>query len=170
MTTYYSGRHAFYPSLAFLESANLLSPMAPAMIVSVTSQFQISQWIIVTNHSSSKWQSNSQKHRKGVDLYIIAKSGILCPVKALLRYLAIKPKQSNRPLFIFKDGCPLTRQHFSNILNTSLSTLGYNSALYNIHSSIQMLGRWKSNAYQIYFKTPPQELAHFSVYLTTRYQ
>jgi len=117
-------------------------------------------------------QSKTDPFRKGVDLYLGATSGILCPtVKALLPYLAIRPVQSNSPLFIFQDGRPLTRQRFSNILNTSLSTLGYNSALYNTHSfrigaattarqanipdsSIQKLGRWKSNAYQTYIKTP----------------
>jgi len=109
-------------------------------------------------------QSKTDPFRKGVDLYLGATSETLCPVKALLPYLAIRPEQSNSPLFIFQDGCPLTRQRFSNILNTSLSRLGYNSALYNTHSfrieaattarqvnipdsSIKMLGRWKSNAY-----------------------
>ena len=31
-------------------------------------------------------------------------------------------------------------------------------------TSIQMLGRWKSNAYQLYIKTPPRELAFFKIH------
>jgi len=132
-------------------------------------------------------QSKTDPFRKGVDLYLGATDGRLCPVKALLPYLAIRPEHSNSPIFIFKDGRPLTRQRFSHLLNTLLSRLGYDSTLYNTHSfrigaattarqanipdsSIQMLGRWKSNAYQSYIKTPPQELACFSKYLTTQYQ
>ena len=85
-------------------------------------------------------------------------------IRAQLPYLAIRPKNSNSPIFIFKDGSPLTHQHFSHLLNTLLSRLGYDSTLYNTHSfrigvatttwqanipdsSIQMLGRWKSNSY-----------------------
>jgi len=79
-------------------------------------------------------QSKTDPFRKGVDLYLGVASGTLCPVKALLPYLAIRPEQSNSPLFIFQDGRLLTRQHFSTILNTSLAILGYNSALYNTHS------------------------------------
>jgi len=132
-------------------------------------------------------QSKTDPFRKGVDHYLGATNGMLCPVKTLLPFLAIRPGWANSPLFIFKDGHPLTRQRFCNILSISLSQLGYDSALYNTcsfrigaatttsqanipDSSIQMLGRWKSNAYQAYIKTPPQELAWFSVYLTTGYQ
>ena len=102
--------------------------------------------------------------RKGVDHYLGTTDGRLCPVKALLPYLAIKPKNSNSPIFVFKDGRPLTHQHFSHLLNMLLSKLGYNRTLYSMHSLcigaattarqanipdsfIQMLGRWKSNAY-----------------------
>ena len=114
-------------------------------------------------------QSKTDPYRKGVDLYLGAINGMLCPVKALLPYLAIRPERANSPLFILKDGRRLT---FCNILNTSLSRLGYDSALYNTHgfrigaattarqanipdSSIQMLGRWKSNVYQAYIETLP---------------
>ena len=34
---------------------------------------------------------------------------------------------------------------------------------------IKMLGRWKSDAYQSYIKTPPQELSKLSKYLVSGY-
>jgi len=37
-------------------------------------------------------QSKADPFRKGVDLYLGATSGTLCPVKALLPYLAIRPE------------------------------------------------------------------------------
>ena len=124
-------------------------------------------------------QSKMDPFQKGVDIYLGATDAMLYPIKAILPYLAIRPDHPKSPLFIFKDGSTLTHQHFSNILNTLLSRLGFDSTQYNIHSfrigaattakqvnipdtSIQMLGRWKSNAYQTYIKTPPQEFAHFS--------
>ena len=137
-------------------------------------------------------QSKMDPFRKGDDIYLCATDATLCPIKAILPYLTIRPDHPNSPLFIFKDGSTLTHQCFSNILNTLLSRLGFDSTHYNTHSfrigaattakqanmpdtSIQMLGRWKSNAYQIYIKTPSQELARFelarfSKYLTSSYQ
>ena len=121
--------------------------------------------------------------RQGIDLNLGATSGTL-----KLYCLTYQSDQSSLIAHsLFSRWSPFTRQRFSNILNTSLAKLGYNSALHNTHSfrigaattarqanipdlSIQMLGRWKTNAYQTYIKTPPQELARFSAYLTTRYQ
>ena len=36
-------------------------------------------------------------------------------------------------------------------------------------SPIRMMGRWKSNAYLSYIRTPPQELEKVSKYLTSGY-
>ena len=131
-------------------------------------------------------QSKTDPFRRGVDIYLGATGTTLCPIKAMLPYLALRPKHFNGPLFILENGHGLTRQHFSSILDTLLSQLGFDSTQYNTHSfrigaattaaqaniphaSIQMLGRWKSNAYQLYVKTPPQELARFSKYMTSSY-
>ena len=56
------------------------------------------------------------------------------PIKAILPYLEIRPDHPNSPCFIFKDGRTLTRQCFSNILNTLLPRLGFVYAKYNTHS------------------------------------
>ena len=148
----------------------------------------MSQLITATTLSSSVKikQSKTDPFQRGVDIYLGATGGTLCPIKAILPYLALTPKHRNGPLFIFEDGCSLTCQHFSSLLQNLLSRLGFNSTQYNTHSFhigaattavqaniphtfIQMLGRWKSNAYQRYIKTPPQELARFSKYMTSSY-
>ena len=132
-------------------------------------------------------QSKTDPFRRGVDIYLGATGTTLCPIKAILPYLALRPNHHNGPLFIFEDGRSLTHQHFSSILDNLLSRLGFDTTQYNTHSfrigaattaaqaniphtSIQMLGRWKSNAYQMYIKTPPQELARFSKYLSSSCQ
>ena len=115
-------------------------------------------------------QSKIYPFRRGVDIYLGATGRTLCPIKAILPYLASRPKHHNSPLFIFEDGCSLTRQHFSSLLQNLLSRLGFDSTQYNTHNfrigaattavqvniphtSIQMLRRWKSNAYQLYIET-----------------
>ena len=125
--------------------------------------------------------------RRGVNIYLGATGTTLCPIKAILPYLALRLKHHNDPLFIFEDGHIMKHQCFSSILDNLLSRLGFDSTRYNTHSvrigaaitaaqaniphaSIQMLGRWKSNAYQMYIKTLPQELAHFTQYLASSCQ
>ena len=54
-------------------------------------------------------QSKTDPFRRGVDIYLGATGRTLCPIKAILPYLALRPKHHNGPLFIFEDRCSLTR-------------------------------------------------------------
>ena len=107
----------------------------------------------------------------------------LCPVDALLLYLAVRGNQEG-PLFIMVDGRRLIRQLFSDSLDNILVSLCLDSGEYNIYSfrigaatsasearipdcTIMMLGRWESNAYQRYIKTTPEKLAQLSQMLAT---
>ena len=80
--------------------------------------------------------------------------------------------------FITEDGAGLTRQTFAALLDSILSKLHLDSRNYNTHSfrsgaattaaqaqipdaSIKMMGRWRSDAYKCYIKTP-EELAKLS--------
>ena len=82
-------------------------------------------------------------------------------------------------LFVMEDGQYLTRELFGAQLNTILQEAGLNAKDYNTHSfrigaatsarkagisdaSIQMLGRWKSDAYKVYIRIPREELTKFS--------
>ena len=90
----------------------------------------------------------------------------LCPVSALIRYLAIR---GNRPgsLFLFENGRYLTRQHVSSVLRRSLGAsvnvnthslrIGGASALAAVNTPdyvIQLLGRWRSDAFREYIALP----------------
>ena len=131
-------------------------------------------------------QSKTDPFRRGVDLYLGATGATTCPVKAILPYLALHGHHKG-PLFILEDGKYLTRQRLNFLLNTLLTTLNIDSSKYNTHSFrigaattareanipdalIQLMGRWKSNAYLTYIKTPPTEMARLSKYLITTYQ
>ena len=122
---------------------------------------------------------------KGVVIFMGVTGHAVCPVKGILPYLATRGNHKG-PLFIFKDGKSLTRQRFSTVLNNLLKQLHINKHYYNTHSFrigaattarqanipdtiIKMLGRWKSDTYQSYIKTPPQELSRLSKCLTSGY-
>ena len=93
----------------------------------------------------------------------------LCPVTALLAYLAIRGSGPGF-LFLFSDRRPLTKQRFIQRVRQALSAIGVDSSQYAGHSfrigaattasarglsesTIQMLGRWQSSAYQLYIRT-----------------
>ena len=57
----------------------------------------------------------------------------LCPVSALLCYLAIQPSQHG-PLFLFKDGSTLSRPRLVMSLRKALSDAGVDPSGYNGHS------------------------------------
>ena len=123
-------------------------------------------------------QSKTDPFRKGVKLFL-AKTGLdICPLRAILPYLVIRGSKSG-PLFLTADGSPLTRQRFHTLLSTLLRKIGLPVTHYNTHSfrigaatsakdagisdtHIQMLGRWRSSAYQQYIRTSPTQLAELT--------
>ena len=128
--------------------------------------------------------SKTDPFRKGVDVVIGRTFDRLCPVTAILTYVA---RRGNDPglLFRFQDGRLLTKQHFVQSIREALLGCGLNPNNYSGHSFrigaattagtrglddsvIMMLGRWKSAAYQRYIRTPKDSLARFSAMLGTK--
>ena len=131
-------------------------------------------------------QSKTDPFHRGVEIYLGATNDSICPLNGILPYLALRSKRDG-PLFIFPDCRGLTCQSFSSILGDLLNELNVDSTHYNTHSFrigaatsaklanipdtyIKMLGRWKSDTYQQYIKTPPGELARMSKHLITGYK
>ena len=94
-----------------------------------------------------------------------------CPVTAMQVYLSMRPYQPESPLLSLADGTPLTRTKFVMMLRTVLSKVGLNEDLYAGHSFrigaattaavaglpdylIKALGRWSSDCYVRYVRTP----------------
>ena len=84
-------------------------------------------------------------------LYLGRTGDTLCPVAAVLGYLAIRPAKLG-PLFVFQDGTPLSRVRMVTHLREALLRAGLND------SFIQTLGRWKSSAFMAYIRTPVDDL------------
>ena len=98
-------------------------------------------------------------------LLITPSSSVTCPVTLLAQYLLI------RPLFIFKDKVPISRQFFCKCLHQCLIHIDLCSKDYQSHSFrigaathaasqgisddlIMRMGRWKSQAFLKYLRMP----------------
>jgi len=121
--------------------------------------------------------SKTDPFRMGCDIYVGRGEGSVCPIRALGNFLALRGSSAG-PLFTFSDGRPLTRQQLSSTVQSILHSAGYTGS-YSGHSFrigaattaaargvpdhlIKTLGRWSSDAYQIYIRTPVSSIVHIS--------
>ena len=128
-------------------------------------------------------QFKTDPFRKGVTLTLGKTGNFLCPVEAILPYLAIRGPRPG-PLFILSDGRMLTRQLFSTFLDNILVALKLKKDHFNTHSFrigvatsakeagmpdvfIKMMGRWHSDSYQRYIRVSPDQMAKFSKLLSS---
>lgn len=123
-------------------------------------------------------KSKTDPFREGVRVTVGKTNNEICPVVALLSYLAIRGAGPG-PLFRWKDGRPLTKDHFVRAVRSALTKADLPAAQYSGHSFrigaattaatvgiedslIQTLGRWKSSAYLFYVRLDPNKLAAVS--------
>ena len=128
-------------------------------------------------------QSKTDPFRQGVQLHLGKTGTDICPVYVILPYLAIRgPKPG--PLFVFADGSFLTHPRYATMISSVLQQAGIDNKQYATHRfriaattvkeagildvHIKMLGRWKSNAYQLYVRTPCAELAKLSKQMVSK--
>lgn len=124
--------------------------------------------------------SKTDPFRKGSHLCIGRGSPPLCAVDAMLAYLVIRGDFPG-PLFRLQSGQPLSRPLLNQWLRDIMSGAGITGS-FSSHSfrigaatvaaqrgipdhQIQLMGRWTSNAYQLYIRTPADVLAKLSVQL-----
>ena len=122
--------------------------------------------------------SKVDQFRVGTTIALGATSEELCPVAAILDFLAAR---WNTPgaLFINSDGTPMRRRQFVSKIQHALHLAGVNERHFNGHSfrigaatsasqagvpetTIKLLGRWSSMAYQQYIRPSTPELAAVS--------
>jgi hypothetical protein len=115
----------------------------------------------------------SKTSKEPIDIYVFANGSDTCPAAAMAKYMSarIKRRYSIRldsPLFAIEDGTPLTRKALTKALRDALIAARVPKAeLYKGHSFrrggatslarvgvpdsvIKTIGRWKSQAYQLY--------------------
>ena len=69
----------------------------------------------------------------GVTIYLGQTSGPICPVRAILEYLAVRPPVEG-PLFITEQGAPMTKAIFIAMVREALGQSGIDSSDYKGHS------------------------------------
>ena len=125
--------------------------------------------------------SKTDQERRGVRVVVGRTGNDLCPVTALLNYLAARGDKPG-PLFRWMDGSPLSRTRFVAEVRKALSQANLPASSFAGHSfrigaattaasagvedsTIQTLGRWKSDSYLLYVRLEPHRLAAVSATL-----
>ena len=123
-------------------------------------------------------QSKCDQFGKGVDIFVGRIYTDICPVTEILQYVALHGPAPGL-LFIFDDGPPLTKAVFIKRVREALVSMGLNPQDYAGHSFrigaattaaqvgledsvIRSLGRWNSDAFYRYIRTPQEQLATYS--------
>ena len=119
--------------------------------------------------------SKTDQLRRGADVYVGRTECPLCPITAVLHYMALRGSTAGS-FFIFKDGTLLTKSIFTARVREALRSLGYHFAGHSFRigaataaasagiedSVIRTMGRWSSSAFLAYIRTPKEQLATFS--------
>lgn len=121
--------------------------------------------------------SRTDPFRQGQTIVIGRTNSNLCPISAMLAYLESRtPFPTTGPLFSYESGSFLTREKLTSETRLLLSKGGLNSSEFAGHSFrigaattaasanlppwlIKVLGRWSSDCFERYIKTPASVLA-----------
>ena len=123
--------------------------------------------------------SKTDPYHQGCSLLIAQAFRSVCAARALRKYLSLRSVSGASPLCIFQSGVYLTRAKVTSTLRTLLQRLSIPTELYASHSFrigatttaaeaglppwlIQTLGRWSSNCFTLYIRTPPSVLQKVS--------
>ena len=113
--------------------------------------------------------SKTDPFRQGCFIYLGHGQASLCPIAAIMSYLHLRGS-SQGPLFIDSTGQPLTRVRLSSFLQSTIAAAGipgqFSGHSFRIGAAtmaaqhgipdhlIKTMGRWTSDAYQLYVRTP----------------
>ena len=124
------------------------------------------------------YQSKTDLKGWGTNIYLGRTNSSICPVSAMTNYLAMWLPIPG-PFSVFENGTLLLRDHFVQEIKQALRVAGLDETANSGHSFqigaatstararvpaflIKLLGRWGSEAYQLYVRTPRETLAAIS--------
>ena len=149
-------------------SGNTYDPSVTLLFSDIT--FSVNQTVAFINIKSSK----TDPFKIGVTIRVGATNTECCPVHALLCFINCHNYRSG-PLYTFSDGTFLTRNYVSNLLHRLWPGINIDTHSFRIggassaaaagvaDSTIQLLGRWSSNAYRRYIRVPDQAIVNTAV-------
>lgn len=123
-------------------------------------------------------RSKTDQSGRGVEVFVGCTDGFLCPLAATLSYI-LERSTSPGPFFQYSDCHPLLKSKFVTEVRKALQVSGLpyqyfaghsfrigvatSAAIAGLEDSlIRTLGRWNSDAFQLYIKSPKEHLAHYS--------
>ena len=124
--------------------------------------------------------SKTHPFRKGCFIHVSLGRRPLCAVRAVMNYLGLRGDAPG-PLFLLQNGQPLLHiltDWLRQIMASARVPGNFSSHSFRIGAAtvaarnvvpdhlIQSMGRWSSNAYQLYIRTPAEALAALSIKLT----
>ena len=124
----------------------------------------------VTNVELNIKSSKTDPFRMGISVRLAANDSMLCPVQALIEYMAFHPKRQG-PLFMFQNKKFLTRRDINNALKSYLNVNNVSSHSFRIGAAttaasagypkwlIQNLGRWTSDCFRTYIRITNSTIA-----------
>ena len=132
--------------------------------------------LMIVLYSSKTHNKESRLQKIKIVANKIEKSGHylkrhFCPFKLVNRFINNRQRiaQENEPIFIFRDGMPVTDKHAREVLKDIITKLGLEAHLYGLHSfrigrmsdlakygysieEIRRMGRWQSNTVYKYIR------------------
>ena len=118
--------------------------------------------------------SKTDPFGRGVEIFLGVSGNEVCPLTALMRYLAVNPPGDGQ-LFVWENRQPLTRTMFVTRFRRRLQSAGLDISQFSGHSLyiraatsaaaagvpdhiIKTYGRWCSEVYHLYICTPRESL------------
>ena len=112
----------------------------------------------------------------GFSVHVGCSGSPVCAVCIMFHYLSSRPLAPSEPLFRFTTGQHLTYHHYNRIIKHLIQLIGLDPSQYSSHSlragaatqaaraglapeAIKRLGRWRSHAYMLYMRSPPESYA-----------
>ena len=156
---------------AFLRSSEFTSPLSTLFNPQLHLCHSDISFTTTGSLSLQLKTSKTDPFGKGCSIILGPSGRSVCAVQAKRRYLDHQPPPSATPLYFFSTGQFLTRDKVTSILRLLLQRLGFATESYASHSFrigaaataaeaslppwlIQTLGRWSSNCYTRYIRTP----------------
>ncbi len=120
------GFFAFLRAGELTSSSRQVCTLSPSDIA--TDSRRTPSYITITLRSSK-----TDPFGAGVMLHVGRTGQIICPVTSVLAYLAIRPSIPG-PLFVHRDGTPLTRPQLVTAVHSALTRFGVQTAGFSGHS------------------------------------
>ena len=154
-----------------LPDQGLFNPACHLSITDIELRQSASPWYFMLTIKYSKTDQFGQ----GAQVILGATGSPVCSVATLLDFLAVRGNDPG-PLFVWQDSTPLRRSAFVHHIQSALAASGLQGSNFNGHSfrigaatsasvagvpesTIKILGRWKSLAYQRYVRPANSDLS-----------